>query len=243
MNTFLAHGRIKAVEKKGGSYLYLLQFGKDKLDSKKPVQQIKKFIVRTPVEKIPDPSKFSVGDVVEVFGYVSGIVKRNMADETEFVFPEVVISNIQPAETLHDNNSEKFVNKVICLALVKYVQTSDNPKKPLTVYAQVGAKRAKPGEDDEPKFFRRTDTIPLFLFGPAKEHMLKANMAGKAVDHAFLLMGSVNGLLTKAPASNGIQFQSEMHPQVIISHIEPSISLPSAMLSPITQLDGVNADD
>lgn len=239
MNVFLCHGKVKAIELKGDSFLILLQNAPDKLDPEKPIQSTRKFTVRLRKDRFPSDFEVEVGMLLEVFGHVGGICKHNMKDGSDYAYAEVMASSISPASLIDPpgNGREKYLNRFMCSGILRYLlEPETDHKKPLVGYVQVSAMR--PRLDSEKPAFRKTDTIPVKFFGQAKEAILKANADDNALSKAFFMTGHVNGILTLAPNKDGSQLRNELHPQVIISHVEVSPSVPEAMLSPIAFLEG-----
>jgi hypothetical protein len=148
-------------------------------------------------------------------------------------------SSISPASLIAPpgNGKEKFPNRFFCTGIVRYIYEPDlSNKKPLTGYVQVSAMR--PRLDSDKPAFRKTDTIPVKFFGQSKEYILKLNAEDKAIGSAILMTGHINGIYTMAPSKDGMELRHELHPQVIISHVELSPSVPEAMLSPVAFMDG-----
>lgn len=240
MNIFVCHGKVKAVEMKGDSFVIFLQNAPDKFNPEAPIQSTRKFAVRIRKDRYPKDFEVVPGQIIEVFAHIGGICKHNIKNGTDYAFAEIMASSINLATLVEPpgNGKEKYLNVFQCTGILKFLPPGqEGTNKPLMGYVQVSAMRPRLEEEAKPAF-RKTDTIPVKFFGQSKEEILKLNAQDMAVGKAFLMSGHVNGLYTKAPTKDGMELRNELHPQVIVSHVSKSPSVPAAMLSPTAFIEG-----
>lgn len=235
MNVFIGFGVFEYFEVKGSSLVALISFGnppipKDGVQS----QSTKQFWVRMPIEKGQPSIDVDIGDYVEVFGHVKGLVKTNPVNNKQDSYPQVVaksISKLVPIGSPKRNEIE-YTNVLMINGYIKWVApVSDadkvNPRKPIIAYVQVSSKI---NSDEKEGLVRASDTIPLAMYGAAKDHILKH---GKSVlNNAFIMRGNVSGRVTKIARDGGKEIREDLNPIISVLSLQPGNLAPESMFIP-----------
>lgn len=240
MNIYSAFGVLEYFEIKGSSFVGLVSVGnppvpKDGIQNK----STKQFWVRVPTKDVEGGLDVDIGDFVEIFGHVKGLVKTNPENNKQEAYPQIICKKLQKMVVVGDvaKKDISFTNILMVNGIIKWVANSDDkdktdPRKPIICYIQVSSKIEN---IDASAMVRASDTIPVALYNQAKDEVLK--MGTDCLRKAFLMRGNISGRITKISRGDG-EVREDLNPIVSILNIQATNIASEAMF-----VKSINSDD
>lgn len=237
MNILSAFGVLEYFEIKGGSFVALVSLGNPPVP-KDGVQNpsTKQFWVRVPLNDTEEELDVDIGDFVEIFGHLRGLVKTNPINNSQEAYPQIVCKKLQKLVLVGDAAKKDFsyINMVMVNSIIKWVapirdNDKTDPRKPIICYIQVSAKI---DNIDNEAMVRVSDTIPVALYAQAKDEVLK--LGTDCINKSFLMKGNVSGRITKISRGDG-EVREDLNPIVSILNIQMTSAASEAMfISPFS---------
>jgi hypothetical protein len=224
MNIFTGFGVLEYFEIKGGSLVGLISLGNPPVP-KDGVQNLstKQFWVRVPLKEAEEELDVDIGDFVELFGHIRGLVKTNPVNNSQEAYPQIVCKKMQKMVLVGDASKKdiSYINMVMINAIIKWVAPikdvdKTDHRKPVICYMQVSTKL---DNIDDQAMVRSSDTIPVALYTQAKDEILK--MGTDCLNKSFLIKGNVSGRITKISRGDG-EVREDLNPIVSILNIQPT---------------------